>query len=191
MPSADVIVLLGGGTEPALPPRPQVEVNGAGDRVLYAAALYHQGKAPAILSSGGDIVWMENHATSPAEDMANLLGMAGVPRDAIWLEGKSQNTYENALYTAAMLKEKGINRVILVTSAMHMPRSLALFRAQGIEAIPAPTDFTVTQASWSDLTSTPSAVLVNMLPTASSLSLTTNVLKEYIGLFAYRLKGWL
>jgi uncharacterized SAM-binding protein YcdF (DUF218 family) len=191
IPSADAIVLLGGGTEPALPPRPQAEVNSAGDRVLYAAKLYHQGKAPAILASGGDITWLENSVSTPAGDMENILQTLGVPAQAVWLEDRSQNTYENALYSAAILKQKGITRVILVTSAMHMPRSMALFRAQGMDPIPAPADFVVTRSGWAELSANPTAFLVNILPSASSLSLTTNVLKEYIGMLAYRLKGWM
>jgi uncharacterized SAM-binding protein YcdF (DUF218 family) len=191
IPPADVIILLGGATEPAQAPRPQVEVNSAGDRILYAAALYRQNKAPAILVSGGNINWLENRGTTPATDLVELLELTGVPRDAIWLEDQSQNTYENALYSARLLRQKGITRVILVTSAMHMPRSMALFRAQGFEPFAAPADFTVTRSGWAELTSSPTAILVNSLPNAGSLALTTNVLKEYIGLLAYRLKGWL
>ena len=56
IPAADAIVLLGGGTEPGDPPRSMVEVNSAGDRVLYAAYLYQQGAAPVILVSGGNLV---------------------------------------------------------------------------------------------------------------------------------------
>jgi uncharacterized SAM-binding protein YcdF (DUF218 family) len=191
IPTAEVIVLLGGSTEPAQSPRPQVEVNSAGDRVLYAAALYSQNKAPIILASGGNITWLEDRLSSQAGDMAELLVTLGVPPDAIWLEETSRNTYENAEYCAELLKKKGISQIILVTSAMHMPRSVALFRYQGINPIPAPTDFTITHSGWSELTSTPSAVLVNMVPSASSLSLTTNILKEYIGLMIYHLSGWL
>jgi len=91
-----------------------------------------------------------------------------------------------------MLKEKGITRVLLVTSAMHMPRSVALFEHQGIEVIPAPTDYTVTREGLENLSSLdPQTLLVNLVPNTSSLSLTTNVMKEYIGLMVYRLQGWL
>ena len=73
-----------------------------------------------------------------------------------------------------------------------MPRSVALFEKQGIQVIPAPTDFAVTEASWSKLTNINlAAQLVNLLPGTSNLSLTTNALKEYLGMLAYRLRGWL
>jgi len=129
---------------------------------------------------------------TPAEEMGELLDLLGVPASAIWEQPRSQNTQEDAEYSAAMLKERGVQRVLLVTSAMHMPRSVALFRHLGIEVTPAPADFTVTEIGWKNLFSLePQAFLVNLLPNASSLSLTTNVLKEYLGLFIYRLRGWL
>jgi len=192
IPQADVIVVLGGGTESAQYPRPTVEINSAGDRVLYAAYLYKEGKAPAILVSGGNIVWLGGRTMTPAQEMAEVLMMMGVPEEDIWLQPESQNTQEDAAYSAQMLKEKGAERVLLVTSAMHMPRSVALFRHLGIEVIPAPTDYTVTQSGWENMLSfDPQAFLVNLLPNASSLSLSTNALKEYLGLFVYGLRGWL
>lgn len=191
IPSAEVIVILGGGTESAQFPRSEVEVNSAGDRVLHAARLYRQGKAPTILVSGGNITWLGGRTMTPAQEMADLLELMGVPESAIWLQPASQNTQEDAEYSARMIKEKGIQRVLLVTSAMHMPRSVILFRNMGIEVIPATTDFTVTQAGWDNLFSfEPQAFLVNLLPNSSSLGLTTNALKEYLGMFYYRLRGW-
>ena len=71
-PSAEVIVVLGGGTHSAQYPRPLVEVNGAGDRVLYAGWLYHQGAAPNLLLTGGYIDWISQR-DSPAHDMAAIL----------------------------------------------------------------------------------------------------------------------
>jgi len=192
VPQAEVIVVLGGGTESEQYPRPMVEVNAAGDRVLYAAQLYKEGRAPVILLSGGNITWLGGRSMTPADEMAQILEMTGVPEQAIWLQPNSRNTYEDALYSSKMLKDKGISQVLLVTSAMHMPRSAALFKRQGIEVIPAPVDFTVTQDGWDNLYDfDPQATLVNLAPNTSSLSLTTNVLKEYIGLLIYRLRGWL
>jgi uncharacterized SAM-binding protein YcdF (DUF218 family) len=192
IPQAEVIVVLGGGTESAQFPRPAVEVNAAGDRVLYAARLYKEGKAQKILLSGGNITWLGGRSMTPADEMADILALIGIPEEDIWLQPDSQNTYEDALYSSQILKEKGASRVLLVTSAMHMPRSMALFEHQGVDAIAAPADFTVTEAGWENLVALDvQATLVNLLPNTSSLSLTTNVLKEYIGLLIYGLRGWL
>ena len=58
--------------------------------------------------------------------------------------------------------------------------------------IPAPADFTITQESWDELThDTFAGQLISLLPNTSNLGLTTNALKEYLGLLAYRLRGWL
>jgi uncharacterized SAM-binding protein YcdF (DUF218 family) len=190
IPTVQAIVVLGGGTESAIYPRSTVELNGAGDRVLYAARLYKEGKAPYLLLSGGNITWLETRSSTPAQEMAEILGMLGVPQSALLLEDQSQNTYENALYSSRMLKAKGITRVLLVTSAMHMPRSVALFHQQGIDVIPAPTDYSVTQADWTDLTRLNlGEQLINLVPTASNLSSTSGVMKEYIGMLVYGLGG--
>lgn len=189
LPHADVIVLLGGGTSPANYPRSTVELNGAGDRVVYAAWLYQQGAAPVILASGGAIDWLET-GKSAADDMAFLLDLMGVPEDTIWLEENSRNTAENAAECAQALREKGIKRIILVTSAFHMPRSVPLFENQGLEVIPAPTDYSVTQADWDALTELGPGLLVRLLPSADNLAATSKVLKEYIGMVVYRMRGW-
>ncbi len=192
IPSADVIVVLGGGTESYGPPRAAVELNGAGDRVLYAARLYREGIAPRLLLSGGNITWLGGRPSTPAEEMKEVLVFIGIPQDALWLQPDSQNTYEDALFSARMLKEEGIDRIVLVTSAMHLPRSAALFEKQGIEVIPAPADFAVPDYAWQDLwNGNFAAQLINLLPNAGALSQTTNALKEYFGLWVYGLKGWL
>jgi uncharacterized SAM-binding protein YcdF (DUF218 family) len=191
LPHAQVIVLLGGGTDSAIYPRSTVEMNGAGDRVFYAAWLYHQGAAPHILATGGRIEWAENTSTPGADEMAEILAMLGVPRENIWLERASLNTADNAAESAKILREKGIQRIILVTSASHMPRSVPLFEHQGLEVIPAPTDYSVTAADWAALTqpSLPTQLL-NLFPGVDNLSATTRILKEYLGIFVYNLRGW-
>jgi uncharacterized SAM-binding protein YcdF (DUF218 family) len=192
IPNAPVIVVLGGGTDSAEQPRPLVELNSAGDRVLYGAQLYKEGKAANILLSGGSITWLGGRASTPAEEMRQIMEMLGVPKSAMWLQGKSQNTYEDALYSTDILKEKGIQKIILVTSAMHMPRSVALFRKQGIEVIPAPADFRVTNDSWNSLFEPDLAnQVVSFWPSVGNLSGTSNALKEYLGIWVYRLRGWL
>jgi len=192
IPQGEVIILLGGGTMPAEYPRSMVEFNSAGDRVLYAAQLYHQGKADHILASGGTIEWLNANDTTAAQEMASLLELLQVPEEAIWLEADSRNTHENAVNTHAMLAPMGIKRIILVTSAVHMPRSVALFEMLGFDVIPAPTDYRITRSEWDRLRSpNPAVQLLNLIPSAENLSQTSGVLKEYFGLFIYRLRGWL
>ncbi len=189
---AEVAVVLGGATEPAQYPRTAAEVNGAADRMLYAARLYKDGSIKTLLLSGGSIPWYGAYTSPPALEMQEILNLTGVPNDVIWLETRSQNTYENALYSAEILKEHDVNKVLLITSAMHMPRSVKLFEAQGLEVIPAPTDYTVTQAGWQNLWH-PSLeeFFINLLPTYGNISQTTYALKEYVGMTVYSLQGWM
>jgi uncharacterized SAM-binding protein YcdF (DUF218 family) len=191
IPAADAIVVLGGGTEANLYPRSSVEVNGAGDRVLYAAQLYKEGKAAHILLSGGEISWLNDTSSTPAQEMAIILKNMGVREDALWLDTQSQNTYENAYYSAMMLKERNIHKVLLITSAMHMPRAVALFEKQGIGVIPVPVDYSITQSDQSENDRDWLGQLLGFLPSAGNLASTTNALKEYIGIFTYWLRGWL
>ena len=192
-PQAAVMVLLGGGTEPALSPREHVEVNGAGDRVIRAALLYHEGAAEKIIVSGGGISWLGGREVPASEEMVELLVLMGVPQEAIIQQGKSANTYEDAVYTAEILAEMEVDEIILVTSAMHMPRSVKLFEKQGLTVIPSPTDYKITQTGW-DLLFSPTdvqTVLMAMIPSVDDMGTTTLAIKEYIGMVVYTLRGWM
>jgi uncharacterized SAM-binding protein YcdF (DUF218 family) len=148
VPQAEAIVLLGGATDSQLAPRPWVEISNEGDRVLYTAKLYREGKAPWVIPTGGRISW-KGPGTSEAEDMATLMETMGVPRSAIILEPKALNTYENAVNVKTILEERKIDRFLLVTSAAHMPRSMMIFRKLGLNAIPTPTDYQKQSAQYS------------------------------------------
>ncbi len=188
----DLIVVLGGGTEPLNNPRPITEINAAGDRVIYAAKLHQQFPDAKILLSGGDIDFLDQSASTPAQDMQKILLLMGIPQGNLILQDRSQNTYEDALYSCQMIKEKGYDQVILVTSAMHMPRSVKLFEKQGCQVMPAPTDYTITDITW-EKTIHPNfeEFIINLVPSYTNLSLMTKSIKEYLGMFTYRLKGWL
>ena len=188
---AEVIVVLGGGTRAFDYPRPSSEVNEAGDRLLYAAQLYRRGVAPRILLSGGNARMVGEAGSSDAEEMANVLVEIGVPREALVLEATSRNTRENAVETRRILQGQGIERIVLVTSASHMPRACSVFEKLGFEVIPAPTDFRVSQEEWAYYTRPNVWIqLYNALPAAAHLETTSRALKEYIGLAVYRLRGW-
>jgi uncharacterized SAM-binding protein YcdF (DUF218 family) len=182
-PSAGAIVLLGGAIAPPYPPRYWAELNGSADRIVHASRLWRAGKAPIVVSSGGGGPYTGGPQT-PAEAMADLLVEWGVPRDAIVLERKSKTTYENALYSKQLLDERGIQDVLVVTSAAHMTRALAVFRSLGLHATAAPTDYETgglidyrNPTIW--------------LPDASTLSGTASALKEYLGILVYWLRGWI
>lgn len=189
LPQAEAIVVLGGGVKPATPPRPNVDVSEAGDRIIYGAELFRQGKAPWLILSGGRIDWKDG-GPPESQDMASLAEVMGVPESAILQDANSLNTHQNAVEVRKILESKGIKGpVLLVTSAMHTPRSLLVFKRQGINVIAAPTDFLVTENRIED--SSLEANLLNLLPNAYNLQQSTKALKEYIGLVVYRLRGWI
>jgi len=189
LPQAEAIVVLGGAIRPQFPPRPWVEVSEEGDRVLYAAKLYRENKAPRIILSGGRIDW-QGGGSPESSDMATMIQTMGVPKSAILEDPTSLNTRENAVNVKQIMDQQGIRKILLVTSAMHMPRSLRIFQKLGMDPIPAPTDFLSTEREQKEFQSSPQAIVLNLLPEAERLRQTTRVLKEYLGVGIYWLRGW-
>jgi uncharacterized SAM-binding protein YcdF (DUF218 family) len=190
LPSAEAIVVLGGSLKPAWFPRPMVDVAEGGDRVFYAAQLYRENKAPLIITAGGRIDW-QGSGGSEAADITKLLTFIGVNPSDITQESNSLNTHQNAVNVRQILERRNLDRVLLVTSAIHMPRSLLVFQSQGIEAVPAPTDFLIAEPDLEQLDRTPQATLLNLLPSVDRLALTTRAIKEYVGIVVYWLRGWI
>ena len=181
LPEADAIVVLGGVVTQPLPPRTAPELDSAADRLFETARLFHAGKAAHVVISAGNLPW-DAVVAPEAEWIASLLGELGVPAAAVTLEEKSRNTRENALFTAAVLKEKGWRSVLLVTSADHMRRAIAAFRQAGVTATAASTDVKGHRPVYGGV--------LDLLPDADALAATTSIVKEMIGLAYYRLRGW-
>jgi uncharacterized SAM-binding protein YcdF (DUF218 family) len=189
--SADLIVVLAGGEEPLNPPRSIPEINGAGDRYIYALQLYQQQTAPRVLVSGGGISWMDNEG-SRAVQIASLLALIGLPEEDLIIEGRSRNTYENARESNKLVQEHGYSQIVLVTSAYHMPRAVGVFEEQGLSVIPAPVDYQVTEQdrfinpdqSWQNR-------FLDLFPSLEAMGLTTRAMREYIGIWIYTIRGWM
>lgn len=181
-PAADVIVVLGGVTQPPVPPRLSIDVDGGFDRLLHGMRLWRAGKAPLLVFSGGNIPYLTGSQMTEAASLCSLALEYGVDRQAMLLEEDSRNTYENALFTSQLLGQRGLNRVLLVTSASHMPRAVAAFRKQGLEVYPASTDLQVVPRSFT---------LLQLLPGMDSLAFATTAIKEQVGMWVYRLRGWI
>ena len=178
---ADVILVFGGVMQPPQLGRPYADLGAAADRVWHAARLYHAGKAPKVMLSGGSNDW-QTDLPSQAKTMAQFLSDLGVPLSAIVLEERSRSTYENASNCAELMRRQGMERAILVTSALHMPRSFAVLRVAGVDVVPAATDFEVDEG--------PGTVL-SWLPNSQALQRSTNALHEWIGIAVYRWRGWM
>lgn len=172
---AEAIVVLGGGTYFDAP-----EYGGdtlkmdALERVRYAAKLQRETGLP-VLTTGGR---MAADRRSEAEQMAAALEQEfNVP--VRWQENDAENTWENAKFSAALLHAAGIRRIYLVSHAWHLPRALPLFRAAGLEVVPAPTVFTTRYRT----------DLLAFLPSARALHNSKIFVHEWIGVLWYRVKS--
>jgi uncharacterized SAM-binding protein YcdF (DUF218 family) len=172
-PRADAILVLGGAVGQPLPPRLAPELNGAIDRVVHTARLYHAGKAPRILIAAGHLPW--GHVVrSEAELIADLLVEWGVPRAALLLDPHSGNTAENIINAQALMTQHHLRTALLVTSAGHRPRALALCLGVGLNAIPSATDLRAVGEQ--------QGTVFAWLPDVAALELTTLAIKERLGL---------
>jgi uncharacterized SAM-binding protein YcdF (DUF218 family) len=115
--------------------------------------------------------------------MARLLEEWNIPPTAIQIEGGSINTHENAIRSYEVLAPQGIHRILLVTSAMHMPRAAGAFRKAGFEVVAVPADF---HSGWRD-----PDILSRWFPSADNLRDSYTALHEWLGIATYRLRGWI
>lgn len=176
-PGGDVILLLGGGVFGRAP-----DLTGEGfpadgmlPRVITAARLQKNLGVPIVVS-GGKVF---DHLEAEAPVVARVLTDLGVPAEKILQEGNSRETSENARYTKRILDEKGFRAPLLVTSAYHMPRSVAIFLKAGIPVTPVPAGFRTWKGKayrWTDY-----------LPSAGALLSATTALREYLGLAYFRM----
>ena len=194
----DAIVVVGGGTVTKSDPRQIVEVNGAGDRIIYAVQLYRSGLADKLLLGGSYISWRDGQVptetgiSSPASEMAELMEMFGIPSEALLIQDRSLNTAEEAVEDAKILKELGLNKILLVSSATHMRRAVPLFEKQGLEVIPAPTDYSFSDQEWENLMRFDWATAYTfIIPTVGGMESLQGALKEYLGYFIYKMRGWI
>ena len=176
----DGIVVLGGGFEGAInKARGGYELNGGGDRFVEAAVLARRYPDARIVISGG-VGELILDGEDDAAAASRLLTALGVAPGRLTLEGKSRNTYENALFTRELVTPRPGETWLLVTSAAHMPRSVAVFRAAGWTGIvPWPVNYRTgtTWQAWYDA------------PFPERLGQFEWAFREWIGLVAYRLMG--
>ena len=175
-PEADAIVLLGGGMKTNTNDCLYAEMWSGADRVWHTARLYKAGKAPIIIPTGSG----ERESSLP------LLLDFGIPESAVIVEDQARNTEENAKFVEAILATKGAKntkRVLLVTSAWHMRRSLLMYRkyAPSLEIIPAAADYEATTMA------EPGFHFKDIWADAGMLASNAAMLKEFIGYWGYRL----
>lgn len=173
-PQPGAIVVLGGGMVRFADEYRQMRLtDGSVRRTLYAATLAQQTGLPVLITGGGTSEEAPDEVE--AGRMGEVLTQLGVqPR---WLETRSRTTWENAIYSAPMLKAEGIDTVILLTDAWHMRRSVEAFHAQGLNIIPAPTAFR--NGAYNDIRA--------FVPDRTALEEVGDAIREWLGILTYRL----
>lgn len=161
------IVILGGGKNNSAP-----EYGGADtinkwtlERLRYGAYLQKQTGKPILVSSGAPY-----GGRPEADAMAESLKQ-DFHAKTIWVEDQSNDTAENAAYSAKLLKQHGITHIALVSQAWHLPRAQRLFVRQGLTVTLAPTGYTTGEAN----------PIAQWLPEANALNKSSIAIKEYLG----------
>ncbi|HEX8461644.1 MAG TPA: YdcF family protein [Segetibacter sp.] len=149
--------------------------NGAADRFVETCILYKTGKIKKIIISGGS-----NQKDGPKDAQFQYKKMMelGIPAADIIVEDSSLNTFENAAFSKVKIDSLKLHPpFVLITSAMHMPRSERVFRKVGIQVIPYPCDFKVLEKKFS--------FTEYFIPSLNTLFSWNFFLKEIVGVLGY------
>lgn len=144
-------------------------------RLRYGARLQHQTALPLLVTGGN--ADPARRIPPKAESMARVL-REDFRTEVRWVEAASATTAENALFSARLLKQDGVHKVLLVTDAMHMPRAKRVFERAGLQVVEAPTVF----RAWGPVSAS------SFLPRADALESSYYAAYEWLGLAWYRLK---
>lgn len=173
------IVVIGGGQYDAAPEygRHDVPNYWTASRLRYAAHLYRQTGLPIAVSGGRP----QGNGVSEAQLMHYSLVHDHVV-NVYWVEEGSATTWDNAARTRALLQPAGVDRIVLVTQAAHMPRAKSAFEHAGFAVKPAPVDF------GADVARLP--IGLRFVPKAERLMASAQAWHESAGLAWYRVKIW-
>ncbi len=183
LPEADAIACLGGGAEPSRSEPTGVHLKPSGDRLTTALALLAQKKAPLLLLGGGgyqDKGEMMSEADHVIKVIRTLAGDAG----SITSLGICADTHDEAVKVAALFKERGWKRVLLVTSAYHMPRAVGTFRKAGIA-------FDTVPCNYLSSTNRVGDFHWLHLPHPEAFAVFGTWFHEVLGTWLYRSKDWM
>ncbi len=180
VPTADAVVVLSTGR--SLAPGPaRVSEWSDPDRFFAGLDLYRAGRAPLLVFTGG---WSPVFPDVPLEGdvLAGLAQELGVPASAIMTTGRVANTEQEAGAVGADLKKRGVvsPKIILVTSAFHMPRATGLFRRAALEVFEFPVDFRAQSRG---------VHLLDLVPDAGAFSRTHVAIRELYGRAYYAMVG--
>lgn len=176
----DGIVVLGGSIDQELSAQyGGASFNQAAERVIAPLELRRRYPRARLVFTGGSAALRPSTLTE-AWAVRRFWRAVGLDQGDVVYEDRSRNTFENALFTRDLVKPKEGERWLLVTSAMHMPRAVGVFRKVGFPVIAYPVDFRTNGEFWR------AGVPAD---TGTGVSMVENAMHEWLGLIAYRLTG--
>ena len=175
---AGAIVVLGGGVEMDLPDGVVQLQSPALDRLRYGVELHRKTLIPLLVSGGKG--WGAKTDFESEAQVSKRVAQEAFGVDVKWLESQAHDTQESAANTFKVLEPVGIKKIVLVTHAWHMPRSVQQFEAAGFEVLPAP---------MGQITSSNEALLQS-IPSAGGLKSSLIVLRESLAMLMLRIKPW-
>lgn len=184
-PPADAIVILGGGHRDSPADLHGLDLTGSGDRLFTGLELARLGRAPRVLLGGDPAATADGPPYS--ERIRAWCRAWGLTNFAVETLGPVQNTRDEAVAAATLVRERGWTNVLLVTSAFHLGRAEGTFRAAGVPVWPVACDFQV----WRGPGGTPLPQRWQVVPQAEAWSTLGAALHEHVGRQAYRWRGWL
>ncbi len=175
----DGIIVLGGPIDADLSVAHGTPViSGEPDRIVAAAELAYKYPNARLVFTGGSANLISNDAKE-ADFAVEIFEALGIDKSRLIVERRSRNTYENAIFSKALVAPKPGERWLLVTSAFHMPRAVGLFRKVGFAVEPFPVDWRVGRG----------AEVLALSQAVGGLARTDTAVREWIGLLVYRLVG--
>lgn len=171
--AVDFVVVLGGGHFPdeTLPLTSQISASSL-SRLVEGIRIWRKNAGSRLVLSGGGV-----REKAEAATMAELASELGMRRADIIVEDKSKDTKDQAVMIKSIVGDRPF---VLVTSATHMQRAMALFEAQGMHPIPAPTQHAGKKS--------PSALFFSFIPDTSALEKSDWAVHEYLGILWARLR---
>lgn len=169
---AQAIVVLGGGVLPQAPEYGEAQPAAPTlARLRYGVWLARRSGKP--LAFAGGVGWSAAGTGAASEgEVARRVAQQEYGIPLRWVDDRSRDTAENARQMAALLQREGVQRIVLVTDALHMPRALRAFTRSGLQVTPAPTQL----PGWRE------RPLLEWLPSARGLTLSREVLRERLAL---------
>jgi uncharacterized SAM-binding protein YcdF (DUF218 family) len=174
----DVVILLGGVTDERTERTwGQRAFNDNNERLLETYDLLRSGRAKNAILSGG---FVPPPPLTEAQVLRDQLIDWGIDPSRLVAETAARNTHENAVNSAAIVRERGWQSVLVVTSAFHMPRALGCFRAEGLPVDALSVDFRSYGSGFSG----------ELVPRSDHLDRSTAAIREWFGRWIYRLRGF-